>query len=1193
MPRNWTAEQLSAIETRDKTLLVSAAAGSGKTTVLTERIIRLLTDPVSPASLERMLIVTFSRAAAAELRQRISAALSEALAREPQNRHLHRQLLALSSAKISTIHSFCLELIRANFQRLGMPAQVRVADEGEVSVLSRGVMDALIGELHDSDEGFGAFADHFTGARSDERLGETMLALYDALGNYPEGIGYLAERAAELRGGAVSLAGGWGAVVAERTRRLYAEGAAVYAAACADLADDELLAAKYLPRFAEEQAGIAAILAALDGGDYFALREAVRSLQFGRLGAIRGEKPPEAEYWAGARKRFKAAHDGHRDTFFPLGEEDLAAVTAETADVIDRLHALLAAYDERFSAEKKRRGICTFADIERYTLALLTDGQGEDSDLAQSLAAGFDLICIDEYQDVNAVQDRIFRALATPHARFMVGDIKQSIYRFRGAEPGIFADYRRVFPALGEAGEADAASIFMSNNFRCDRTVIDLSNRIFAYLFGHCGASIGYLPEDDLVCGKAMPEGVEPVPVVVALCVKPEAGEEDDEDDGDISAEHRYIAAECARLIREERLDSGEAIRPSDIAILLRSKVEREPLLSALAEAGVPAEAGDARTFFENPEVLMMICLLNTIDNPGRDVYLAGILRSPLFGFTLDELITVRRASTDERESLYAALVRYTDAHDWQKGRTFLDRLDEYRAMAEGTPVDQLLDALYRDTAVLAYAGAADDEESRRTPEQKRANLRRLYEYARRFEASSFRGLYNFIRYLNDLIEDETKIESPAPPVGDAVRILTMHQSKGLEFPVTFVMGLHRRFNLQDTGGDLLFDHGVGVAMRLRDESGFARRTTPMRDAVAAHLGDAQREEEMRILYVALTRARERLYLTAAVKDADAVLEAAEVRRALGGQDTLMRCSTYLDWVLAALSGTAQDCWHLEVRTEADALPAPLHIEETPAAAPSPVADDALIETLRHRFDFVYPDAHLTDLPAKLAVSKLYPTLLDDEPLPGEVGGRVSLPELRQRPAFLDGFAEDESRLAAERGTATHVFLQFCDFGRCTSAPTVEGIRREATRLVEARFITPRMAELLRAGELARFFASPFYADLASGRWSLRERRFHLYLPAARFTADPALAERLGDEQILVQGVIDLCYENAAGELILCDYKTDRLPTDRAEAAAILRERHGAQLGYYAEACRALFGRAPDRICLWSLALGEPFDIPV
>lgn len=1192
MPRNWTAEQLSAIETWDKTLLVSAAAGSGKTTVLTERIIRALTDPDRPARLERMLIVTFSRAAAAELRQRISAALGDALARDPGNRHLHRQLLALSSAKISTIHSFCLELIRANFQRLGLPAQIRIADEGEVNVLARTVMDDLIGELHDSDEDFGAFSDHFTGARSDAALSETMLALYDALGNYPEGIGYLADCADAMRAADVPLDRGWGKTVADRTRRLYTEAVRVYAAAVEDMQGDEAMAKSYLPAFSAELAHCRAVLDALENGDYFALREAVPAKTGVTLKAIgKGKGTEESERWKKWREGFRKNEAKHADTLFPLDADGLAAVMAETADVITRLHALLTAYDTRFTAEKKRRGICTFADIERYTLALLTDEGGEDSDLARSLAAQFDLICIDEYQDVNAVQDRIFRALATPHARFMVGDIKQSIYRFRGGEPAIFTAYRRAFPPLTspEAAVSDTASIFMSSNFRCDRTVIDLANRIFAYLFGHCGASIGYLPEDDLVCGKISPEGVEPVRAVVALCEKAEADEL--ADDG-ITAEHRYIAAECARLIREAHLADGSPIRPSDIAILMRSKGEREALLSALAEAGVPAEAGDSRTFFENPEVLMMLCLLNTIDNPGRDVYLAGILRSPLFGFTLDELISVRRSLDDERATLYAALCHYTEENDWAKGRAFLARLADYRAMAEGTPVDMLLDRLYRDTAVLAYAGAADGEESR-TPEQKRANLHRLYEYARRFEASSFRGLYNFIRYLDDLIEDEKKIESPAPPVEDAVRILTMHQSKGLEFPVTFVMGLHRQFNLQDTTANLLFDHAVGIAMRLRDETGLARRTTPMRDAIAASMADAQREEEMRILYVALTRARERLYLTGAVKDRDAALSAAETRRALGGQDALMRCTCFLDWVLTALSGTAEDCWRLETGTAVTAPTAPIPAEDAPAAPPAPVADDALIETLRARFAFVYPDAHLTDLPAKLAVSKLYPTLLDDETLPAGVDGRVNLPELRQRPAFLDGFAEDEGDLAAERGTATHVFLQFCDFSRCAASPTVEGIRAEAARLVETRFITPRMADLLRADELARFFASPLIAELASARWTLCERRFHLYLPAHRFTADPALAARLGDEQILVQGVIDLCFENAAGELILCDYKTDRLPADRASAAALLRERHGAQLGYYAEACRALFGRAPDRICLWSLARGEAFVLPV
>ncbi len=1187
MPRNWTAEQRLAIETRGKTLLVSAAAGSGKTAVLTERIVRMLTDPDAPASLDRMLIVTFTRAAAAELRQRIALALSDALAADPQNRHLHRQLLALSSAKISTISAYCLELVRTHFQRLGLPAQFRMADEGELGVLSRSLMDELIGQRYAADPTFGVLADHFTGARSDDSLADTFLSLYAKLAAYPEGIGYLAQAAEALRQNGLSLTGGWGGIIAAHTRRLYADAEQIYARACDDMADDAGMAKAYLPAFSADRDHITAVLAALDDGDYADLREAVCTYTAQRLGILRGDaKSAESERWRNARDSFKKTREDLAERFFSLSPDALCAVIDETAAVIDRLHRLLADYDAGLTAEKKRRGICDFSDVERYALSLLVDGQGADTDIAAALAEQFDVICIDEYQDVNAVQDRIFRAIARPHTRFMVGDIKQSIYRFRGAEPSIFADYRRAFPPLGDA-EGDSASIFMSNNFRCDAPIIACANRIFAYLFGLCGESIGYLPADDLVCGKLSPDGAVPVPVTVALC--PPDDRADDEHDAP-SPEYRYIAAEIARLLREGRLDDGSPIRASDIAILTRAKTGIPRLMLALEDAGIPCSAGRTSSFFENPEVLMMLCLLNTIDNPNRDVYLAGTLRSPLFGFTLDELIAVRQASPEPGEPLCAALKRYTDEHDWAKGRQFLDRLAEYRSMAEGTPVDRLLNQLYRDTSVLAYAGAADDEQ--RTPEQKRANLHLLYDYARRFEASSYKGLYNFILYLNDIIAEGAKVEEPEVTPEDAVRIMTIHQSKGLEFPVCFVCDLGRQFNLRDTGENLLFDHQVGIALRLRDESGFARRTTPIREAIAAHVADSQREEEMRVLYVALTRARERLYLTAQCKKGkspDDLLADAESRRFLAGQDMLMHCSTYLDWILTALSGSPEDCWRAVIpQTEEIAEPPVLLAPPVPAAA---VAEDALIDTLRARFDFVYPDTHLTDLPAKLAVSRLYPTLLDDEALPDRLSQPPALPQMRQRPAFLDGFAEDPATAGAERGTATHVFLQFCDFARCAADPTPLGIAAEAAQLSEARFITPRMAELLRADELARFFASPFYAELASARWMLRERRFHLYLPAASFTADPDYAARLGDEQILVQGVIDLCFESASGELILCDYKTDRLPADHDRAAAILRERHGAQLGYYAEACRALFGRAPDRICLWSLALGEAFEM--
>lgn len=1191
MPNTWTPEQTNAIETRDKTLLISAAAGSGKTAVLTERIIRLLTDRENPASLERMLIVTFSRAAAAELRQRISIALGNALAADPGNRHLHRQLLALSSAKISTIHAYCLELIRTNFQRLGLPARFRIADDAEAKVLARTLMDSLISERYAADEGFGKLADHFTGARNDKNLADTFLSLYQKLATYPEGIAYLPARAEELSEDDGSMNRGWRRIAAEQTRRFYRDAANFFSHTVEEMALDEGMAKAYLPAFSADLDHTLAVLAALESGDFAAVQAAVNAYIPEGLGkGLRGaQKSEESELFKARRDKFKDQQTTLRNNFFAPNDELLAKMSAETAEAIRQLHTLLAEYDRRLTEEKLRRGICDFSDIERYTLALLTTPEGEDSDVARDLAAGFDVICIDEYQDVNAVQDRIFRALARPRTRFMVGDIKQSIYRFRGAEPSIFADYRRTFPALTEA-DGDSASIFMSRNFRCDLPVINTSNRIFSYLFGLCGESIGYLPEDDLVCGKkCLPDSPK---AVLALAEKGNTEDGDEES----TPEFRWVAGEIARLIREEKLDDGSPIRPRDIAILMRGKTAVSALINALEDADIPCALGASDDFFEHPEVLMMLCLLNTIDNPNRDIYLVGTLRSPLFGFTPDELVSVRGAAQGD-EPFYAALRRYTAENGWAKGEAFLAKLAEYRTLAEGAPVDRLLNDLYRDTAVLAFAGA-DDPEGRdtRSPEEKRANLLMLYDYARRFEAGSYRGLYNFIRYLNDTIDEGAKIDAPPPSAEDAVRIMTIHQSKGLEFPVCFVCELGRNFNHTDAQANLLFAHDAGIALRLRDESGFARRTSPIFKAIAAHINDTQMEEEMRILYVALTRARERLYITAQHKgDREKLLAEATVNHNMRSADGLMHGTCYLDWVLTALMGTPEDCWQLvlpdaEERATAETDSTAEAEAEVPAADPhAPEAEQELIDLLTQRFSFRYPHEHLTRIPAKLAVSRLSPDLLDED-APAELQGEVHLPEMRLRPAFLDGFAQSAGELAAERGTATHVFLQFCDFSHI-SAPIPESIDRETQRLLEKGFITSRMAELLRRDELAAFFAGPLYAELCAARWTLRERRFHLHFPAARFTQDAELSDALEDQQILVQGVIDLCYESADGRLVLCDYKTDRLPHDRAEAHRILAERHSGQLGYYAEACRVLFGREPDRICLWSLALGEAVEL--
>ena len=609
------------------------------------------------------------------------------------------------------------------------------------------------------------------------------------------------------------------------------------------------------------------------------------------------------------------------------------------------------------------------------------------------------------------------------------------------------------------------------------------------------------------------------------------------------------------------------------------------------------------------------------VDNPRRDIYLAALLRSPLYRFTMDDLIRIRRENdaTEENKGapLYEALCRYTEAHpEFEGGRVFLSALSSFRRMAEGQPVDRLIWQLYRETGLLSIAGA----DKNGSPALRRANLMMLYDYARRFEASSYRGLYNFIAYINEAIERVTSIEEghAGSERTDTVRILTVHHSKGLEYPVCFVCECGGKFGDKDIQEPLLFHRDLGCALRLRDESGFARVQNPVFHAVAQSIAENAREEEMRVLYVALTRARERLYVTGTVSDIDKTVSLAERRAAHLDAQTAYACKTYLDMILAAAVG--DDSFDLVFPEEGELSPTgTLAAEQECAPLPSEEEISRVEECLRERFDFLYPHAHLCRLPSKMSVSRLYPTALDEgeeEAVPSlsevanippeteQVATRVSQnadgslvfadeDRLAARASYIPRFMGGERNTAAMAGTATHLFMQFCDFATLRE----KGAEEELSRLTEGRFISPEDASLVRLAEIESFAKSRLLDAVLSCDRIWRELRFHVRIPAAALTRDPIKKQTYGDETVLVQGVMDGVLLTKDGQLWLFDYKTDRLSREqlrsRELAEEMLCERHALQLSYYAAACRAIFGRAPDRVMIYSLPLGDTVDVPL
>ena len=1183
---SFTPAQTIAIETHGKDLLVSAAAGSGKTATLTERIIRSLTDSDTPADISKMLVVTFTRAAASDLRQKIFKALSKALASDPQNVRLSTQLVKLENAKICTIDSFYFDVLREFSSNVGLMQGFRIADTAEINLLSKETMEKVISDFYDKDtDSFSRFAECFVGIRGMSRLSDVLLSLYSHVSAYPEGLDFLKHSAENCFAGAELdfFSTNYGKVLKNDTvDRIEYYVSQLEEATSAIMLDDDL-SKKYLPSFSYDLSFCKDLLTALKKVDgYDAARKHLATYSPIKLGTARPATEFSLEVKEIRTKISKAIPVLYSKSFV-LSQDEISSVMCETARITLILHELLSAFDKDFFSEKLNRSVLGFDDIRRLVLKLFIDSEGNPTEVARLVSERYTDIYIDEYQDVDRVQDKIFAAISKDHNRFMVGDIKQSIYGFRGAEPSVFASYRKSFPphASDDAKGATCESIFMSENFRCDENVIKFTNHVCSYLFSLVSESIGYTKEDDLIFAKNNSVENYISPKVELAVIVPPLDEDSDyksSADNNRAAEARYIANEVSRLLENGRKADSTKILPSDIAIMFRSGKMKEHLCRAFDEAGIEYCGAEDSKYFESPDVLLILSLLNVIDNPHRDIHLAATLRSPLFDFTLDDLALLR-ASKPSEYSLYDALRDYSTEREGEladKCRAFENELFMWRDMTLSLPVDGLLKNIYASRRFSAAGLFASD------------NLTLLYEYARRFESGSFKGLYNFIEYINKLIADGTTIDTgDGAAAQNKVTFMTIHHSKGLEYPVCFLSGTSTEFNRNEFKDSLLFDADIGIAMKLADNTGFARLNTPLREAIASKITSNNGEEEMRVLYVALTRARERLYITGYTKKSEEeVLRDAAQRKKYSTRYSVMNSRSYLEWILSALSDVDMSDVCTLSFIEADKIKTGSYLccaENDVTAAP----DEQLIERLRDSFEFEYRYKALSKLPAKFSVSRLSPDVLDEN---DDAVALFDSPKKVEVPAILSG-AEKKAPTSAERGTATHLFLQFCDHRRAER----DGVKEELARLIEKGYLPESSRELVFIDELERFFDTELYSKIKTAKRIIREQRFNILLPPSMFSKDEAFISSLGDEMLAVQGVIDLVIIDSEDRLCLYDYKTDRLTKAELEddslMAKAMRERHSEQLSYYKLAISKLFERECDVAEIYSTHAAKTIKI--
>lgn len=1171
----WTDEQWQAIWAKGQDMLVSAAAGSGKTAVLINRMIEKVLAEDDPISVDELLVVTFTNASAAEMRHRMLGALEKAVAENPESKHLRKQLRLINKAQISTLHSFCLQVVKQYAYLLEIDPGFRIANETEAALLRDDVLEAVLEEAYEGEgaEAVYRLADSFTSDRNDQAMEVLLNKLYDYSRVHPEPERWL-----------------------DQVPALYAvpETASIddlpfigdLKMAIRHAFDEALQLAFEGKALALEPEGpevlvgtfdldIAVIKAAIEALDesWESLHELSKSMAWPKAASIKKDScdPKLAEEAKARRNEVKKLVNGIFESYFTRGPKRLLEEMREMAPLMETLTALTKTFGSRYKALKIDRALVDFSDLEHYALQILSDG-GNPSDIAKDYQRQFKEVLVDEYQDTNMLQEKILSLVKSGTEAagnlFMVGDVKQSIYRFRLAEPMLFLGKYSRFTA---EAEGTGLKIDLNANFRSRKEILDGTNYIFSQIMGERVGEITYDTSAELKHQAPFPE--MEVPLELALIHEPETEEEPEDDMAKSQWEARFIAGEIHKLMEQGTLvydpwkQDNRPLEYSDIVVLMRSMTWSGDFSDEFKAAGIPLYAELTGGYFDALEVMIMLNTLRVIDNPYQDIPLASVLRAPFIGMKENELAEIRLAAPNA--SFYEAMKTFIrsgsgiDPAAAEKLQRFTYQLEDWRNLARRGSLAELIWQVYLDTNYYEMAGAMSNGK------QRQANLRALHDRALEYEKTSFRGLFRFLRFIDRMRErgDDLGTAKSLSEKENVVRLMTVHKSKGLEFPVVFFAGTGRAFNEMDFRKSYLFDQDYGLAVKAINPDTRLEYTSLPFLAVKEMKQLQMKAEEMRVLYVAMTRAKERLYMTASVKDIDRLLGKWKVNspQILMPDFLRSRAKTYLDWIGPALSrhpdaaeifGTGgqqlphHSRFHVSIIESTSLLPAVLDVEELLHAE---TGDADYTDEVLHRFDFRYPHQQAVEKRSKQSVSEMKRLQMLqrlDEP-----ESFISVPEgtpkraLAHRPDFM----QEKRMSAADVGTAVHAVMQHIPLHKKMSVPEIQEFIKE---LVGKEILSEDEGKAVRASSISKFYSSELYGRLSRAKNIKREVPFTY-----------AKKDQDGDHQI-IQGIIDCLFEEEEGWVLL-DYKTDSV-MGIADIGQEMASRYGVQLAVYQEAAEAI-----------------------
>lgn len=1234
----WTEDQEKAITTRNKNILVSAAAGAGKTAVLVERIIRLLLDTPNPPDVDRVLVVTFTNAAAHEMKERIAGALQKRREQNPDDKRLARQLLLLNKASISTLHSFCMEIIRHNYEQLVLPGDLaldprfRVADETEITLLKLDVLEELFEDKYNGEEQlFLDLVEGFGGERDDKLLQDLVLKIYEFSRSQPQPKVWLKEACSLFKAGIENDTVGVLFANLLESIRIPLEETLWKLEEAIKLASGPEGPSVYLPVLWEDRDNLAAFIK--NDLEWDRLHTFLEEITFKNLKACRGEVDENI------KSRVQKLRNEAKDTlkkikqeYFSRSREELISDMNAMAPLMESLCVLVDDFNIELLKAKIEKNVVEFSDLEHFALKLLRQETEEGwvpSPLAHRLRNRYVEVLVDEYQDINNVQESILSSIKSDTNMFMVGDVKQSIYGFRLADPNLFLEKYHLF---GRSQEQDER-IILACNFRSRSQIVDSVNFFFCQVFSLRLGGIAYDRDAQLVYAAGYPrESAEETLEMtggIQLCLLESQGPEHDEnnehpgeedqakpaeldDNEDLDAlqmEARVVAGKIKGLLGKKVWEKGSGqyreLTYRDVVVLLRSTRGVAPaFLEEFRRQGIPAYADIGSGYFAAQEVQLMLSLLKIIDNPRQDIPLAAVLRSAITGISAAELAEIRlkRPRGDFYDALRLA-ARKGEGKEGGRLKEFLRKLHFWRTLSRRSSLPDLIWRLFSETGYYDYVGALPGGK------QRQANLRALYNRAGEYESTNLKGLFKFLRFLEKIQESNNDLGT-ARALGereDVVRIMSIHKSKGLEFPVVFLAGLGRKFNQMDLQAEILIDKDLGLGPPWVDCVNRLKYPTLIKLAIKNKLKGELLAEEARILYVALTRARESLIMVGSIKDLEKRVKKWSI--VLSQEEWEMPLSqvkgagTYLDWIgpallrhpdgepLRELLGVtggaifkdADSHWDIQLMNR-KAVQLTLReeavsedLERIRNLTPL-LTEDENDSLAASRLEWRYPYQSMTLIPAKLSVTEIkhrYQQLTQDQES-SQTYGRLR--QFTKKPLLL---LEEGKLTASERGSALHLVLRHLDL---TADLSELGLEEQITSLVGRNLLTGLQADSIDKGGLAAFFRGSLGKRIIKSTHVMREVPFTLAVPAAELY--PRVdAENSGS--LVVQGALD-CLFWEGDYWVLVDYKTDMISRDTIPSFI---ERYRIQLQIYSRAVETILKNPVGEKILYSFYLDEAISV--